>query len=48
VLNPAKNAIKALEFTTTTLANCFMELVKIAQAISQISLFQNHQMHCYF
>ena len=43
VLNPAKNAIKALEFTTTTLADCFMELVKMTRAISQISLFQNHE-----
>src|SRR4051794_25868194 len=42
MLNPAKNAIKALEFTTT-LADCFMELVKMARAISQISLFQNHE-----
>jgi hypothetical protein len=41
ILSPAKNAIKALEFTTTTLADCFMELAKMAKAISQISLFQD-------
>jgi hypothetical protein len=40
VLNPVKNAVKALESNTTTLADCFIELLKMAQAISTIS-FQN-------
>jgi len=40
VLNPAKNAIKSLEFTTTTLVNCFLELIKMTRAILEIS-FQN-------
>jgi len=40
VLNPAKNAVKALESNITTLADCFIELLKMAQAISAIS-FQN-------
>ena len=40
VLTPAKNAVKALESNTTTLADCFMQLLKMAQAISTIS-FQN-------
>lgn len=40
VLNPAKNAVKALESNTTTLADCFIELLKMAQAILTIS-FQN-------
>jgi hypothetical protein len=30
VLNPAKNAIKALESNATTLADCFIELLKMA------------------
>ena len=37
VLNPAKNAVKALESNQTTLADCFVELLKMAQAISAIS-----------
>ncbi|GBC01587.1 hypothetical protein RclHR1_04250003 [Rhizophagus clarus] len=41
ILGPAKNAVKALELNTTTLADCFIELLKMAQAISAIS-FQNH------
>jgi len=30
ILSPAKNAIKSLEFNTTTLADCFLELLKMA------------------
>ncbi|GES88195.1 ribonuclease H-like domain-containing protein [Rhizophagus clarus] len=41
ILGPAKNAVKVLELNTTTLADCFIELLKMAQAISAIS-FQNH------
>jgi hypothetical protein len=41
ILNPAKKAIKALELNTTTLADCFVELLKMAQEISTISTFQN-------
>uniref|UniRef100_U9U7U4 Uncharacterized protein n=1 Tax=Rhizophagus irregularis (strain DAOM 181602 / DAOM 197198 / MUCL 43194) TaxID=747089 RepID=U9U7U4_RHIID len=41
ILKPAKSAIKALEFNTTTLADCFFELLKMAQAISEIPSFQN-------
>ena len=37
VLNPAKNAVKILESNTITLADCFIELLKMAQAISAIS-----------
>jgi hypothetical protein len=40
ILNPAKNAIKSLELNTTTLADCFIALLKMAQAISTIP-FQN-------
>ncbi|GES89417.1 ribonuclease H-like domain-containing protein [Rhizophagus clarus] len=40
ILDPAKNTVKALEFNTTTLADCFIKLLKMAQAISAIS-FQN-------
>jgi len=40
VLNPAKNAVKALESSKTTLADCFVQLLKMAHAISEIS-FQN-------
>jgi hypothetical protein len=42
VLNPAKTAVKALESNTTTLADCFFELLKMAKAISTIS-FQNSE-----
>ncbi|GES87803.1 ribonuclease H-like domain-containing protein [Rhizophagus clarus] len=41
ILGPAKNVVKALELNTTTLADCFIELLKMAQAISAIS-FKNH------
>jgi hypothetical protein len=37
VLNPAKNAVKAFKSNPTTLANCFIELLKMVQAISAIS-----------
>jgi hypothetical protein len=37
VLNPAKNAVKSLESNQTTLADCFVELLKMAQEISAIS-----------
>ena len=33
--------MKALEFNSTTLADCFFELLKMAQAISAIPFFQN-------
>lgn len=42
ILNPAKKAIKALELNTTTLADCFLELLKMAQAISNIPSVQNN------
>lgn len=42
ILKPAKNAIKALELNTTTLADCFIQLVKMAREISSISTFQNN------
>lgn len=38
VLEPAKNAIKALESKTATLADCFVELTKMARAISKMTL----------
>ncbi len=41
ILSPAKNAIKSLEFNTTTLADCFLELLKMARAILAISPLQN-------
>ncbi|CAB5365235.1 unnamed protein product [Rhizophagus irregularis] len=41
ILKPAKSAIKALEFNTTTLADCFFELLKMARTISEIPSFQN-------
>lgn len=41
VLEPAKNAIKALESTTASLADCFVELVKMARAILEIPPLQN-------
>ena len=33
--------MKALEFNSTTLADCFFELLKMARAISAIPSFQN-------
>lgn len=42
-MEPAKNAIKALEYTTTTLADCFVELIKMARAISEIPFIQNQE-----
>jgi hypothetical protein len=41
ILSPAKNAVKVLEYNTTTLADCFLELLKMANAISAISSIQN-------
>jgi hypothetical protein len=43
VLEPAKNAIKALESNATTLADCFVELIKMARAISAIPSLQNQE-----
>ena len=50
ILNPAKNAIVALEFNTTTLANYFIELIKMAREL-KFQIFKIlilKQMYCYF
>lgn len=34
LLGPVKSAVKALEFKSTTLADCFIELIKLSQRIN--------------
>ena len=38
IIGPAKRATKDLEFSTTTLSDCFLELIKLASEISKISI----------
>ncbi|CAG8830156.1 24985_t:CDS:2, partial [Cetraspora pellucida] len=43
ILGPVKRAVKSLEFRTTLLANIFVELVKMAISIQEISVIYNSQ-----
>src|SRR5688572_15706762 len=43
VLEPIKNAIKCLEFKSTTLADCFIQLIKLNMAIKDMSEEINQQ-----
>ena len=36
LLKPVKSVIKSLEFKTTTLADCFVELIKLSQKIKSL------------
>lgn len=36
LLGPVKSAIKSLEYKTTTLADCFVELIKLSQRIKSL------------
>ena len=36
LLGPVKSVVKSLEFKTTTLANCFIELIKLSQKIKSL------------
>ena len=44
VLSPIKKAVKDVEFTSTTMADVFMELIKLAISIKEIpTLINNNQ-----
>ena len=36
LLEPVKSVVKSLEFKTTTLADCFIELIKLSQKIKSL------------
>jgi hypothetical protein len=36
LLGPVKSVVKSLEFKTTTLADCFIELIKLSQKIKSL------------
>lgn len=36
LLEPVKSVVKSLEFKTTTLADCFVELIKLSQKINSL------------
>src|SRR3954454_7965901 len=36
LLGPVKSVVKSLEFKTTTLADCFVELIKLSQKIKSL------------
>jgi hypothetical protein len=42
LLGPVKSAIKSLEYKTTTLADCFVELIKLSQRIKSLPLVSNY------
>ena len=42
LLGPVKSVVKSLEFKTTTLANCFVELIKLSQRINSLSPVFNY------
>ena len=41
VLSPIKKAVKDVEFTSTTMADVFMELIKLAISIKEIPTLTN-------
>jgi hypothetical protein len=42
VLSPIKKAVKDVEFTSTTMADVFMELIKLAMSIKEIPTLINN------
>lgn len=42
LLGPVKSAVKSLEFKTTTLADCFVELIKLSQKIKSLPPVSNY------
>ena len=50
VLSPIKKAVKDVEFTSTTMADVFMELIKLAISIKEIPTLINNnsfKQECY-
>ena len=52
IIKPIKKALKCLEFKTTTLADCFVEIIKLYAAIKDLSetrqvLFRNEYMEIF-
>ena len=41
LLGPVKSAVKALEFKSTSLADCFIELIKLSQWINSLPLISD-------
>ena len=48
ILKPIKNAISVLESKTTTLADCFIQLCRLAYIINHISIsiYENFRNYC--
>jgi hypothetical protein len=42
LLGPVKSVVKSLEFKTTTLADCFVELIKLSQRINSLPPVSNY------
>src|SRR3954452_24557715 len=42
LLGPVKSVVKSLEFKITTLADCFVELIKLSQRINSLSPVSNY------
>ena len=42
LLGPVKSVVKSLEFKTTILADCFVELIKLSQRINSLSPVFNY------
>lgn len=42
LLGPVKSVVKSLEFKTTTLADCFVELIKLSQKIKLLPPVSNY------
>ena len=45
VIEPIKKALKCLEFKTTTLADCFIEIIKLFAAIKDLPETQHELFH---
>lgn len=42
LLGPVKSVVKSLEFKTTSLADCFVELIKLSQKIKSLPPVSNY------
>ena len=43
LLEPVKSVVKSLEFKTTSLADCFVELIKLSQKIKTLPFVSDYE-----